>query len=58
MTRRVKFVAGGLVMTLVFWVTTQNFGAIFTGQGTDPNTGPLLVLMAITLLAPAAARSA
>jgi len=55
---RTPAVAGGLVMALVFWVTTQDFGGIFTGQGTDPNTGPLLVLMAITLLAPSAAGSA
>ena len=28
------------------WVLTQNLGGIFTGMGTDPNTGPLLILLA------------
>jgi hypothetical protein len=30
----------------VIWVVGENFGAIFTGSGTDPNTGPLLMLLA------------
>ena len=30
---------------LLFWIA-QGLGGIFTGQGTDPNTGPLLILMA------------
>jgi hypothetical protein len=28
------------------WVLTENLGGIFTGSGTDPNTGPLLILLA------------
>lgn len=51
---RVAAAALGAAMALVFWATTQTFGGIFSGQGTDPNTGPLLVLMAIALLAPGA----
>jgi hypothetical protein len=38
-----------LVLAVAFaavaWVA-QDFGGIFTGRGTDPNTGPLLVLLA------------
>jgi hypothetical protein len=30
---------------LLFWIA-EGLGAIFTGQGTDPNTGPLLILLA------------
>ena len=30
----------------VIWVAGEQFGAIFTGQATDPNTGPLLILIA------------
>jgi len=30
---------------LLFWIA-EGLGGIFTGQGTDPNTGPLLVLLA------------
>jgi hypothetical protein len=27
----------------------ESFGGVFTGLGTDPNTGPLLVLLALTV---------
>jgi hypothetical protein len=30
---------------LLFWIA-EGFGAILTGQGTDPNSGPLLILLA------------
>ncbi len=36
-----------MVLALAIWIAGENFGSIFTGQGTDPNTGPLLVLLAI-----------
>ncbi|HVA42276.1 MAG TPA: hypothetical protein VNF50_02220 [Acidimicrobiales bacterium] len=36
------------------WVK-ENFGGIFTLQGTDPNSGPLLVLLGLAFLAPARA---
>jgi hypothetical protein len=35
-----------VVTALAIWVVGENFGGIFTGQGTDPDTGPLLVLLA------------
>jgi hypothetical protein len=38
--------AAGIVIALVVWVAGENFGGIFTGRGTDPNTGPLLILLA------------
>jgi MYXO-CTERM domain-containing protein len=28
------------------WVIGQDFGEVLTGQGTDPGTGPLLLLLA------------
>jgi hypothetical protein len=34
-----------MALSLLFWVA-EGFGGIFTGQGTDPNTGPLLILLA------------
>jgi hypothetical protein len=40
---------GGVGLALAIWVVGQNFGGIFTGMGTDPNTGPLLVLFALCL---------
>jgi len=39
----------GLVI-LVFagiWVTIQNFGGVLTGLATDPNSGPLVILLAL-----------
>jgi hypothetical protein len=33
------------VLGLLFWIA-EGLGGIFTGQGTDPNTGPLLILLA------------
>ncbi len=40
--------AAGIVIALAIWVAGENFGAIFTGRGTDPSTGPLLILLAAT----------
>ncbi len=34
-----------IALGLLFWLA-QGLGGILTGQGTDPNTGPLLVLLA------------
>lgn len=34
------------VVSLAIWVLAEDFGGIFSGSGTDPNTGPLLVLLA------------
>jgi hypothetical protein len=35
-----------VVVAAVIWVVGENFGGILAGSGTDPNTGPLLVLLA------------
>jgi hypothetical protein len=43
--------AAGLLLALAIWVIAQNFGALYTGQATDPNTAPLIAVMAIALLA-------
>lgn len=37
--------AAAAVLGLLFWIA-EGFGGIFTGQGTDPSTGPLLILLA------------
>jgi hypothetical protein len=36
-----------IILALAIWVIGENFGGILTGQATDPNTGPLLVLVAL-----------
>lgn len=35
-----------MLVAAAYWVIGENFGGIFTGQGTDPNSGPLLILLA------------
>jgi len=35
-----------VTVAAVIWVVGENFGGILTGSGTDPNTGPLLILLA------------
>ena len=35
-----------VIVALAIWVLGENFGEIATGQGTDPNTGLLLVALA------------
>jgi hypothetical protein len=40
-------VALAIVVALVIWVVGENLGGILTGSGTDPNSGPLLALLAI-----------
>jgi hypothetical protein len=39
----------GIAAAVVFWVVGQDLGTVMTGQGTDPGTAPLLVLLALTL---------
>jgi len=40
----------GLLLALAIWVVGQNFGQLYSGQATDPNTAPIIALMAIVLL--------
>ncbi|HEX3334453.1 MAG TPA: hypothetical protein VHS57_08935 [Acidimicrobiales bacterium] len=43
------FLAVGGVLSLIFWVTGQGLGGIFTGSGTDPNTGPIIAVLAMAM---------
>jgi hypothetical protein len=52
-----------IALNLAYWVLGQGFGGMFQGGATDPNAGPLFVLLAYVLLtlvplAPAAAARA
>jgi hypothetical protein len=38
-------------------VLAENLGGILTGQGTDPNTGPLLILLAFAYWPPGRAEA-
>lgn len=39
----------GIIAAVACWLVGQDLGAVMTGQGTDPGTGPLVVLLAFTL---------
>jgi hypothetical protein len=39
--------AVAVAVAVVIWVFGQNFGEVFSGTATDPNTGPLLALLAL-----------
>jgi hypothetical protein len=39
--------AVGLVLAIAIWITGQDLGQLYSGQATDPNSAPLIVLMAV-----------
>ena len=43
------FLVAGAALALDYWMFGEAFGQLFTGVATDPNTGPLLVLLGLTL---------
>ena len=44
------FLAAGAVLSFAMWVLAQGWiGGIFTGSGTDPNTGPLVIVLAMAM---------
>ena len=50
------FLGLAIVLNIVYWVLPQGFGAMFAGGSTDPNAGPVFVLLACAmypLLSPA-----
>ncbi len=50
-TRRpVWFLAAGALLQLAFWITGMAIGGILTGDATDPNIAPLVVLLAAGML--------
>ncbi len=48
--RPTPFLAVGGLLATFFWVSGQGLGGIFTGSGTDPNSGPLIVLLALAMV--------
>jgi len=41
------FLSLSMLTSLLLWWTTQAFGMVLTGMSTDPNSGPLLILLAL-----------
>lgn len=44
---------GGIALSAIFWAVGQNFGTFYSGIATDPNSGPLIVLLGLAVLAAA-----
>ena len=52
------FLGLGALASFAFWFTAQGWlGGVFTGSGTDPNTGPLIIVMAVALVPTVVARA-
>jgi hypothetical protein len=43
-------IAAGLVLSIAIWFIGQDLGQLYSGQATDPNSAPLIALMAVALL--------
>ena len=48
--RPVPFLAAGVVLQGIFWVTGMALGGVLTGMGTDPNMAPLIALLAFAMV--------
>jgi len=48
--RATPFLLAGAALSVAYWVIGQALGGVLTGMGTDPNAGPLVVLLAAALL--------
>ena len=45
------FLAAGALLSFLMWITAQGLlGDVFTGSDTDPNTGPLVILLAAAMV--------
>jgi hypothetical protein len=43
------FLAAAIILNLVYWVIPQGLGGMLAGSATDPNAGPLFVLLAAAM---------
>jgi hypothetical protein len=48
---RTLAVTTGLALSAAIWIVGQNFGQLYSGRATDPNSAPLFMLMAVAMLA-------
>jgi hypothetical protein len=44
------YVGCGIALALLYWVTGQGLGEVLTFGGTDPNNGPLIALIGLSVL--------
>lgn len=40
----------GIILSLIFWIIGQSLGGYYTGLATDPNSTPLFILLAVSIL--------
>lgn len=40
----------GIAVSFLLWAVGQSFGQLFSGQATDPNAGPLVILLGLAAL--------
>lgn len=47
-----RFVAlsTGITVAGLYWAVGQSFGQLFSGQATDPSTGPLIIILALAVV--------
>jgi len=43
------FLTIAIVLNLIYWVVGQGFGGMFEGGATDPNAGPLFIVLSVAL---------
>jgi hypothetical protein len=44
------YIGLGIALALLYWVTGEGLGSLLTGGGTDPNNGPIVALIGLSLL--------
>jgi hypothetical protein len=47
---RASGIAAGSVLAVAIWVVGQDLGQLYSGRATDPNTAPIIALLAIAIL--------
>ncbi len=52
------YIGLGIGLALFYWVTGQGLGELLTGAGTDPNNGPIVALIGLSVLPLIPARAA
>ncbi len=48
--RRRLAISAGICLSLIFWIVGESLGGYFTGFATDPNSGPLFVILGLAIL--------
>ena len=44
---RLPALYAGMLLAALYWAIGQSFGELFSGQATDPSTGPLMIILGL-----------